>query len=58
MLSAARLTGQTLGAAAVAILFRAYGTAAPKFALWTAAVLALAAAVVSTARLTATPARS
>jgi DHA2 family multidrug resistance protein-like MFS transporter len=58
LLSAARLSGQTLGAAAVAILFRASGTAAPKFALWTAAILALAAAVVSTVRLTATPARS
>jgi DHA2 family multidrug resistance protein-like MFS transporter len=58
LLSAARLCGQTLGAVAVAILFRAYGTAAPKFALWTAAILALAAAAVSTVRLTATPARS
>ena len=58
MLGAARLTGQTLGAAAVAILFRAYGAGAPRFALSLAAVLALAGAVVSTVRLAATPARS
>jgi DHA2 family multidrug resistance protein-like MFS transporter len=53
MLSAARLLGQTLGAAGVAILFRAYGAAGPKFALVVAALLALTAAVVSTVRLTA-----
>jgi len=58
MLSAARLTGQTMGAAGVAILFRAYGPGAPYLALLFAAVLALAGAVVSTVRLSATPARS
>ena len=47
------LLGQTLGAAGVAILFRAYGAAGPKFALGVAALLALTAAVVSTVRLTA-----
>jgi DHA2 family multidrug resistance protein-like MFS transporter len=58
MLSAARLTGQTLGAVMVAVLFRAYDTAAPGVTLWIAAGLAVAGAVVSTTRLTATPARS
>lgn len=58
MLSAARLTGQTLGAAGVAILFRAYGTDAPRLTLVIAAALALTGAVVSTVRLSVTPARS
>src|SRR6266436_6133530 len=52
MLSAARLLGQTLGAASVAILFRAYGPAGSNFALGLAALLALAGAVVSLVRLT------
>src|SRR5205814_8279989 len=47
MLSAARLLGQTLGAAGVAILFRAYGAAGSNFALCLAALLALAGAGVS-----------
>lgn len=58
MLSAARLTGQTLGAAGVAILFRAYGTDGPRLTLAIAAALALTGAVVSTVRLSVTPARS
>src|SRR6516164_5602892 len=45
MLAAARLTGQTLGAAAVAILFRAYGEAGSNYALAMAALLALTGAV-------------
>jgi len=53
MLSAARLLGQSLGAAAVAILFRAYADAGSNFALGLAAVLALTGAVVSAVRLTA-----
>jgi MFS transporter, DHA2 family, multidrug resistance protein len=51
MLSAARLLGQTLGAAGVAILFRACGAAGSNLALGAAAVLALTGAVVSTFRL-------
>jgi DHA2 family multidrug resistance protein-like MFS transporter len=58
MLSAARLTGQTLGAVLVAVLFRAYDIAAPGITLWIAAGLAVAGAVVSTTRLSVTPARS
>jgi MFS transporter, DHA2 family, multidrug resistance protein len=53
MLSAARLLGQTLGAAMVAILFRAYAAAGSNFALRLAALLALIAAVVSLTRLRA-----
>ena len=52
MLSAARLLGQTLGAASVAILFRAYGAEGSHLALYVAAVLALTGAVVSSVRLT------
>jgi len=52
MLSAARLLGQALGAAGVAILFRAYGAAGSNSALWLAALLALAGAAVSVVRLT------
>jgi DHA2 family multidrug resistance protein-like MFS transporter len=51
MLSAARLAGQSLGAAGVAILFRAYGTAGSNFALYLAALLALAGAAVTFGRL-------
>jgi DHA2 family multidrug resistance protein-like MFS transporter len=53
MLSAARLLGQTLGAAWVAILFRAYGAQGSHFALGLAAALALIGAAVSASRLTA-----
>jgi DHA2 family multidrug resistance protein-like MFS transporter len=55
MLSAARLLGQALGAAGVAILFRAYGAAGSNSALWLAALLALAGAGVSVVRLSRTP---
>ena len=51
MLSAARLLGQTLGAATVAILFRAYAAAGSNAALYFAAALALTAALVSLVRL-------
>jgi MFS transporter, DHA2 family, multidrug resistance protein len=52
MLSTARLLGQTLGAAAVAILFRAYPERGANLALCVAAGVALTAAVISTMRLT------
>ncbi|HLQ09558.1 MAG TPA: MFS transporter [Steroidobacteraceae bacterium] len=55
MLSAARLLGQTLGAAGVAILFRLYAVAGSNFALCLAALLALAGAIVSLVRLTSRP---
>ncbi|HYB66463.1 MAG TPA: MFS transporter [Steroidobacteraceae bacterium] len=51
MLSTSRLVGQTLGAAGVAILFRAYPATGSNLALCAAAVLALAAALVSMVRL-------
>jgi DHA2 family multidrug resistance protein-like MFS transporter len=50
MLSAARLFGQTLGAASVAILFRVAGAAGSHLALWLAAALALTGAAVSLVR--------
>ena len=60
MLAAARLIGQSIGAAAVAILFRAYDDAGSNYALMLAALLAVAGAGVSLLRLvpgsTATPA--
>ncbi|MGP8033344.1 MAG: MFS transporter [Steroidobacteraceae bacterium] len=52
MLSTSRLVGQTLGAAGVAILFRAYPATGSNLALCVAAVLALLAALVSVIRLT------
>jgi DHA2 family multidrug resistance protein-like MFS transporter len=52
MLSTARLLGQTLGAAAVAILFRVYPEKGANLALCVAAGIALTAAGVSTMRLT------
>jgi MFS transporter, DHA2 family, multidrug resistance protein len=52
MLGVARLLGQTVGAAAVAILFRAYGAAGSHLALFVAALLAVTAAAVSALRLT------
>jgi DHA2 family multidrug resistance protein-like MFS transporter len=51
MLNTARLTGQTLGAASVALLFRASGLAGARLALCLACLLALAGAVASLARL-------
>ncbi|MBV9725300.1 MAG: MFS transporter [Gammaproteobacteria bacterium] len=61
MLAAARLIGQSIGAASVAILFRAYGEAAPTRALALAALLAAGAALLSLVRLAPgapTPVRS
>lgn len=54
MLATARLLGQTLGAAGVAILFRAYPENGSNLALGVAAGLALAAAAVSVSRLSGT----
>jgi MFS transporter, DHA2 family, multidrug resistance protein len=51
MLATARLLGQTLGAASVAILFRAFPEQGSNLALGVAAGLALAAASVSVSRL-------
>jgi len=51
MLASARLLGQTLGAAGVAILFRAYPSSGSNIILWCAAAFALAAALVSVSRL-------
>jgi MFS transporter, DHA2 family, multidrug resistance protein len=56
LLSTARLLGQTAGAAGVAIMFRAYPAQGPSLALLVAAGIALLAALVSMARLTAKPA--
>lgn len=53
MLSTARLMGQALGAAGVAILFRVDPAHGARFALHAAAALALAASLVSLVRLTA-----
>jgi MFS transporter, DHA2 family, multidrug resistance protein len=62
MLAAARLIGQSIGAAAVAILFRTYDEAGSNYALMLAALLAIAGAGLSALRLapdsTARPARS
>lgn len=57
MLGAARLFGQSLGAAGVAILFRRYAACGSHVALFVAAFLAFGAAFVSASRLTGTPAR-
>jgi MFS transporter, DHA2 family, multidrug resistance protein len=51
MLGTARLLGQALGAAAVAILFRAYPGTGSNVVLWAAAAVAVAAALISMARL-------
>ena len=51
MLSTSRLAGQTLGAAGVAILFRAYPAEGSRMALYVAAALALSASLVSLVRL-------
>jgi len=51
MLAAARLIGQSIGAAAVAILFRAYDDAGSNYALMLAALLAVTGAGVSVLRL-------
>jgi DHA2 family multidrug resistance protein-like MFS transporter len=52
MLGGARLLGQSLGAATVAILFHACASAGSNFALGAAALLALIAAIFSVVRLT------
>jgi DHA2 family multidrug resistance protein-like MFS transporter len=56
MLSTARLLGQTIGAAAVAILFRTLPGSGSHFALIVAAAMALFAALVSMTRLAGTSA--
>jgi DHA2 family multidrug resistance protein-like MFS transporter len=55
MLATARLLGQALGAAGVAILFRAYSGTGSNVVLWAAAAIAVAAALISMARLTGSP---
>jgi DHA2 family multidrug resistance protein-like MFS transporter len=55
MLATARLLGQTVGAAGVAILFRAYAGNGPRITLTVAAAISLAAAAISTSRLTDPP---
>ena len=55
MLSAARLGGQTLGAAAVAIVFASYGASGATVALVVGAVLAFAGALASFRRLRHAP---
>jgi DHA2 family multidrug resistance protein-like MFS transporter len=55
MLGTARLLGQTLGAAGVALLFRAHPEKGSNLALGAAAAIALVAAVVSMARLRGAP---
>ena len=52
MLATARLLGQTLGAAGVAVLFHVYPSRGSNLALSVAAAIALAAAIVSASRLT------
>ncbi len=53
MLGTARLLGQSLGAAAVAILFRAYPANGSHNVLWVAAAVAFAASLISVSRLAA-----
>jgi MFS transporter, DHA2 family, multidrug resistance protein len=55
MLATARLLGQTLGAAGVAIIFRAYPGKGSNLTLGVAAGIALTAAAVSVSRLTGNP---
>jgi MFS transporter, DHA2 family, multidrug resistance protein len=55
MLATARLLGQTLGAAGVAILFRAYAGRGSNIALMVAAGISLGAAVISASRLAGDP---
>jgi MFS transporter, DHA2 family, multidrug resistance protein len=57
MLSLARLLGQSLGAAAVAIVFHLRGAGGARLALSLAAALALAGAIISAIRLTGHAAR-
>ena len=53
MLATARLLGQTLGAAGVAVLFRASSENGANMALWAGTAIAVAAALVSVSRLAA-----
>jgi DHA2 family multidrug resistance protein-like MFS transporter len=55
MLGTARLLGQALGAVAVAILFRVYPGTGSNVVLWVAAAVAVAAALISMARLADNP---
>jgi DHA2 family multidrug resistance protein-like MFS transporter len=55
MLATARLLGQALGAAGVAILFRTYPATGSNVVLWAAAAVAAVAALISMARLTGSP---
>ena len=55
MLATARLSGQSLGAAGVAILFRAFSAKGSNLALGVAAAIALTAAVISVSRLAGNP---
>lgn len=55
MLSTARLLGQTVGAAGVAVLFRCYAQRGSQVTLYIAAGFALAAALVSLSRLNDLP---
>jgi DHA2 family multidrug resistance protein-like MFS transporter len=55
MLGTARLLGQSLGAAGVAILFREYPGMGSNVVLWAAAAVAVAAALLSMARLSGSP---
>jgi DHA2 family multidrug resistance protein-like MFS transporter len=55
MLGTARLSGQALGAAMVAILFRTYPGTGSNVVLWAAASIAVAAALISMSRLAGDP---
>ena len=55
MLSTARLLGQTVGAAGVAVLFRTYAQRGSQVTLYIAAGFAVAAALLSLSRLTPEP---
>jgi len=58
MLGTARLLGQSLGAAAVAILFRTYPANGSNVVLWAAAAVAFVAALISVSRLAGEPQQS
>jgi DHA2 family multidrug resistance protein-like MFS transporter len=50
MLATARLLGQSLGAACVAVLFRAFPSTGSNIVLWAAAGIAVLAALISLSR--------
>src|SRR5262249_52782725 len=56
MLGTARLLGQSLGAAAVAVLFRLFPAMGSNVVLWAAAGVALLGALISVSRLSSQPA--